>query len=62
MRVRFRRAAEFADSANFWEIDDVAFTGITNTPFPSLLADRGRCRGRAVPVGAPEPGVSVRKK
>jgi hypothetical protein len=62
VRVRFRRGAEFADSSNFWEIDDVAFTGITNTPFPSLLADRGRCRGRAVPVGAPEPGVSVRKK
>ena len=62
VRVRFRRAAEFTDSRNFWEIDDVAFSGITNTPFPSLLPDRGRCRGRTVPVGAPEPGVPVRRK
>jgi hypothetical protein len=55
VRVRFRRAAELLDSRNFWEIDDVAFTGITNTPFPSLVPDRGRCRGRTLPVGTPAP-------
>lgn len=58
VRVRFRRAAELLDSLNFWEIDDVAFTGVTNTPFPSLAPDRGRCRGRTLPVGTPAPGAA----
>jgi hypothetical protein len=51
VRVRFRHGVEFAVLSNFWEIDDVAFTGITNTPFPALVSDRGRCRGRNQPVG-----------
>jgi hypothetical protein len=29
-----------------WEIDSIAFSGITNTPFPSLIADRGQCVNR----------------
>ncbi len=61
-RVRFRRGIEFTDYPNFWEIDDMAFTGITNTPFPALVADRGRCRGRTVPVGTTGGGTSVRKR
>src|SRR5664280_982638 len=60
VRVRFRRGIEFADFPNFWEIDDIAFTGITNTPFPALVADRGRCQGRHLPVGTS--GGTVVKK
>jgi len=59
VRVRFRRAAELLDSRNFWEVDDIAFTGIANTPFPSLVSDRGRCRGRTLPVGTPAPGAAA---
>ncbi len=62
VRVRFRRGIEAADTPNFWEIDDVAFTGITNTPFPALVADHGRCRGRTVSVGTPGIPTIVRKK
>jgi hypothetical protein len=61
-RVRFRRGMEFTESSHFWEIDDIAFTGITNTPFPALVADRGRCRGRTVPVGSTPGGTIVKKR
>src|ERR1035437_2878596 len=60
VRARFRRGIEFADFPNFWEIDDIAFTGITNTPFPALVADRGRCQGRHLAVGTS--GGTVVKK
>jgi large repetitive protein len=60
--MRFRRGMEGDFPENFWEIDDIALTGITNTPFPALVADRGRCRGRTIPVGSPPGGTSVRKR
>jgi hypothetical protein len=28
-----------------WEIDNLAVQGITNLPFPALVADQGQCRG-----------------
>ncbi len=62
VRVRFRRGMEFTDSASLWEIDDVAFTGITNTPFPAFVADRGRCRGKTIPIGTTGGGTTVRKR
>jgi large repetitive protein len=61
VRVRFRRALEFATGSNLWEIDDISFAGITNTPFPALVADRGRCRGRTIPVGSTG-GTTVKKR
>ena len=62
VRVRFRRGLEFTSPSNFWEIDDIAFTGITNTPFPAFVADRGRCRERTIPVGTTGGGTTVRKR
>jgi len=59
--VRFRRGGLFTTGSNLWEIDDVAFTGITNKPFPVVVADRGRCRGRVIPVGT-FGGATVRKR
>jgi hypothetical protein len=58
--VRFRRAMEGEFEDKFWEIDDIAFTGVTNTPFPALVADRGRCLRRHLPV--PPFGVAGVKK
>jgi MYXO-CTERM domain-containing protein len=42
-QVRFRVVTDGGTGAPGWEIDDVAFTGITGTPFPTLVADSGSC-------------------
>ena len=60
--VRFRRGLLFTTVQNLWEIDDVAFAGIANTPFPALVADRGRCRGRSLPVGTLGGPTTVKKR
>ena len=41
VKIRFRVAGGGAKPG--WDIDNIAFVGITNTPFPSLVADRGIC-------------------
>jgi len=46
VRIRFRLAADSGGGANGWDVDDIAFTGITNTPFNRLVADRGLCVNR----------------
>ena len=43
VKLRFRLGTDAAVGAPGWEIDDVAFAGITNTPFPAQVADRGMC-------------------
>ena len=40
-RLRFRVGSDSGVGAPGWEIDDVAFTGIVGTPFPSLVAHAG---------------------
>ena len=37
-----------------WEVDDIAFTGITNTPFPQVVADAQACAGGAVAFASTE--------
>ncbi|MBI3181921.1 MAG: myxosortase-dependent M36 family metallopeptidase [Myxococcales bacterium] len=46
VRVRFRMGADGNTAGAGWELDDLAFTGITNTPFPTLVADRAICVNR----------------
>ncbi|MFZ5445200.1 MAG: myxosortase-dependent M36 family metallopeptidase [Myxococcota bacterium] len=46
VRVRLRVATDLNGSANGWDVDHFVFTGITNTPFPSVVADRGQCANR----------------
>jgi hypothetical protein len=41
--VRFRIGADESTGAPGWDIDDIAFTGITNTPFTALVPDPGVC-------------------
>jgi hypothetical protein len=55
VRVRFRVGADEASGGSGWEIDDIVFTGIANTPFCTLLADRGLCLH---PGGVPEAAAS----
>jgi MYXO-CTERM domain-containing protein len=44
-QIRFRVVTDGGTGGLGWEIDDVAFTGITGTPFPTLVADSGTCDG-----------------
>jgi hypothetical protein len=60
--VRFHRGMEGNFDENYWEIDDLAFSGIANKPFPTLVPDRGICRGPILPVGTTWPGGVVKKR
>jgi hypothetical protein len=62
VRVRFRTGADANSVAVGWEIDDIAFTGITNTPFPALVAHRGLCACPSIalsPATLPASGKDV---
>jgi hypothetical protein len=43
VRIRFLIGTDQATGSFGWEIDNIAFTGITNTPFPSVIADTTTC-------------------
>jgi cysteine-rich repeat protein len=43
VRLRFRIGTDINTGAPGWFIDNIAFQGITNTPFASLVADDGEC-------------------
>jgi large repetitive protein len=61
VQVRLRIAADQATSGAGWDLEGIAFTGITNTPFPSLVADRGQCINRP-PVANAGPDTSVEER
>ena len=42
-RLRFRIGTDAGTGAAGWDVDDVAISGITNTPFASQVADDGAC-------------------
>jgi MYXO-CTERM domain-containing protein len=48
--LRFRVGTDPVSGAPGWDIDDIAFTGITNTPFASWIADVGTCDDPGVPT------------
>jgi hypothetical protein len=43
VRIRLRTGSDLTGSGFGWEIDNLSFSGITNTPFPVLVPDRGLC-------------------
>jgi hypothetical protein len=43
VKIRFRVVTDQAVGGVGWEIDDIAFTGIDNTPFAVVVPDRGFC-------------------
>lgn len=43
VQVRFRIGTDAAAGAFGWELDNLTFSGITNKPFSSLIADAARC-------------------
>ena len=56
-QLRFRVVTDGGTSAPGWEIDDVAFTGIMGTPFPTLAADDGTCDGTGPDAGTDDQGM-----
>jgi hypothetical protein len=52
VKVRFRIGTDEGTGAAGWDIDDIAFTGITNTPFNSIVDNATRACGDA---GVPNP-------
>ncbi|APR80050.1 Chitinase [Minicystis rosea] len=42
-RIRFRIGTDEAEGDFGWDIDDIAITGIDDTPFPTVVADQGTC-------------------
>ena len=42
--IRFRLVSDFCCNATGWAIDDIAVSGITNTPFPTLVSEPSTCR------------------
>jgi hypothetical protein len=43
VQVRFRIGADESTGAPGWDIDNITFTGITNTPFTGLVAESAAC-------------------
>jgi large repetitive protein len=43
VQLRLRIATSGAFTASGWELDDIAFAGITNTPFPDFVAEPAVC-------------------
>ena len=44
-QLRFRIGTDGAAGGPGWEIDDVAFSGIVGTPFPTVVPDNASCQG-----------------
>lgn len=56
VRLRFRIGTDVAAGDEGWRIDDLAVTGITNTPFTRLGAHAGDCDAPAADGGVPDGG------
>ncbi|CAN5911251.1 hypothetical protein BH11MYX3_BH11MYX3_03770 [soil metagenome] len=52
-QLRFRIGSDEAVSAEGWDVDDVAFSGIVGTPFPTQVVDTGSCD----PAGDEDPDM-----
>ena len=52
VRLRFRIGTDQAQGAGGWDLDDLAFSGIDNTPFATVADNSGVCNS-----GGPDAGV-----
>jgi hypothetical protein len=43
VQLRFRIGTDFCCNAEGWLIDDIAVTGIDNTPFPGIIPEPDVC-------------------
>jgi hypothetical protein len=61
VRVRFRIGTDVNIGSIGWDIDNVSFTGITNTPFPTLTVESNACPDRML-VSNAGPDQSVEER
>jgi hypothetical protein len=54
-KLRFRIGSDGGVGAPGWEIDNAVFSGLEGTPFPTLVADTAKCKGRPGPGPGPRP-------
>ncbi|MCM3902528.1 MAG: M36 family metallopeptidase [Pyrinomonadaceae bacterium] len=52
VRVRFRIGEDDLIGGPGWDIDDLVFTGLTNTPFTALIASQVDCQPNLVAAGS----------
>ncbi|MBL0692030.1 myxosortase-dependent M36 family metallopeptidase [Comamonas sp. JC664] len=52
VQIRFRIGTDESFGATGWLLDDLEFTGITNTPFAAIVPEDGVCVNRAPAVNA----------
>jgi hypothetical protein len=58
VQVRFRVGTDQGSGAAGWIVDNVAFSGLTDTPFPTQVADRKLC-GNGAPTASAGPDQMV---
>jgi hypothetical protein len=56
VRVRFRIGTDAAVGATGWQLDDLSFGGIDNTPFAEVVPDAPGCDGPVGPDAGTDPG------
>ena len=57
IQIRFRAGADGASGSQGWEISDMSFTGLTNTPFGSFVAHNEVCAATVTLVSLPNPSI-----
>jgi large repetitive protein len=57
VQLRFRLGTDFNSASSGWEIDDIAVTGITNTPFPGFVPEPTTCVNGTATRTVDESGV-----
>ena len=57
VKIRFRIGTDAAVGDAGWEIDDLNFQGITNTPFAEISTDAGACSGTPIADAGPDQTV-----
>ena len=57
IRLRFRIGTDAAAGGFGWALDDLAFTGITNTPFGTAVPHAAICQSAPVAVAGPDQDV-----
>jgi hypothetical protein len=58
IRVRFRAVTLFGEDFG-WEVDDIVFGGLVNSPFTALAARSGACKGTPTANAGPAQTVSA---
>ncbi|WP_437668770.1 M36 family metallopeptidase [Sorangium sp. So ce131] len=58
-RVRFRIGTDQAAGDVGWEVDDIGFAGITNTPFATMVEDTASCQAAPVADAGEDQAVAI---